>query len=202
MTEKEFSKHIAAAFQKSGYYVTKIESHGTQPGIPDLFVVGHGYQMWIELKVIENQEANGDIKVPWRPWQQAWAMEYKTHMIINCSLTMVWAAGDILVIPMDRLYEKHVVTRQDYIPLKDTCIGDLYEITRCLHDCFADTYREAINKTCGAQPQVDWDPDVLWDEYGLPGYAIDDKFNRCVWRLVRPDIFRYLKEEKEAGNYL
>ena len=43
-TEAEFSKALTARLRKEHIRVTRIESHGTGNGIPDMFVDGRGVE--------------------------------------------------------------------------------------------------------------------------------------------------------------
>lgn len=85
-SEKDFGKSVMAAFKKAGYTCVRIESASTISGMPDLYVMGHGDDYFIELK---NTKADckdpGYFKVAWRPGQQGWAATYKLqHLHKKC----------------------------------------------------------------------------------------------------------------------
>lgn len=95
MLENEFSNNIVRPrFRNIGLNVTPIESHGTNVGIPDLFVQGYGMDSWWELKCIKINKPWAKIKsitIPYRPGQLAWASDYTrchsrkkyTHTLIH-----------------------------------------------------------------------------------------------------------------------
>ena len=62
-TEHAFSVAFCSKLKKAGLFVTRIESHGTGNGIPDIFVCGRGLDTWLELKndpklSIKDKESN------------------------------------------------------------------------------------------------------------------------------------------------
>ena len=85
-TEAEFSKALTARLRKEHIRVTRIESHGTGNGIPDMFVDGRGVDTFLELKNDPTISIhNKVIKVAWRPGQKAWMFEYFCkHTLKNC----------------------------------------------------------------------------------------------------------------------
>lgn len=76
-TEKDFARSLSAKLKKHGYNVTRLESHSTGNGIPDMFVQGHGKDIFLELKNCPKVSVlNQYIKIPYRPGQVAWMYDY------------------------------------------------------------------------------------------------------------------------------
>ena len=72
-TEHEFSRSFSDRLAKARLMVTRIESHNTGNGIPDMFVCGHGLDTWLELKNDPKLSIKDkQIKVAWRPGQIVW----------------------------------------------------------------------------------------------------------------------------------
>jgi hypothetical protein len=89
-----------------------VESGSTKRGIPDIHWVGYEQEGWIELKNVHHGYYGGDIKVPWRPGQQAWALEYLRHKRTP-TLTIVSCNNCILSIPMVRHFKENWVKNED-----------------------------------------------------------------------------------------
>lgn len=121
MNEKQFGHSIIRELNNLGLDCTRIESHGTSVGIPDLFVQGYGYDMWIELKCDMKQSIEqAKFKVPWRPGQQAWMMRYfNAHNKNRCGVTLMRCKDGILVIA--------------HVKVFDNC--EVYTVPRCIGDC-------------------------------------------------------------------
>lgn len=76
-TEHEFNKSLSDRLAKARLMVTRIESHNTGNGIPDMFVCGRGLDTWLELKNDTKLSIKDRaINVAWRPGQIAWMYTY------------------------------------------------------------------------------------------------------------------------------
>ena len=88
-SEKDFGKSVMAVFKKAGFTCIRIESASTISGMPDLYVMGHGDDYFIELKNSKtNCKTPGQFKVEWRPGQQGWAATYKLQHL-HCKFVPV-----------------------------------------------------------------------------------------------------------------
>ena len=77
MAESKFAASLVRMFNSNGCNATRIESHGTGNGIPDMYVLGFGTDFWLELKHDPKLGQNArTIKVDWRPGQQGWMYIY------------------------------------------------------------------------------------------------------------------------------
>ena len=114
-TEKQFGKSVMDKMKKEGMLPIRIESASTISGMPDLYVLGHNNDWFIELKNIKNQSIiNNHWTIPWRPGQQAWAQQYAayhTRRVINeflstkYSWTFVGLSDGVLLVRMS-LYKR------------------------------------------------------------------------------------------------
>ena len=76
-SEANFARSLSAKLKKHGYNVTRLESHSTGNGIPDMFVQGKGKDVFLELKNCPKLSVfNQYIKIPYRPGQVAWMYDY------------------------------------------------------------------------------------------------------------------------------
>ena len=116
--ESEFSAAITAAFVRMGYMVTKIESHNTINGIPDLFVTGHGKEQWIELKTDPRVSIHAvTFKIAWRPGQQSWYYQYKLHSN-RAVVTLMSCADGFVIVQNDHVFEHNLVSKDNCITVK------------------------------------------------------------------------------------
>ena len=116
-TEKKFSDYLHRRLNAEGVYVHRLESHGTGNGLPDMFIMGHGKDYFLELKnnkkLTVRSVLTSGIKVDWRPGQQAWAWTYKqrhttpTHDKVTA--TVVGLKDGFVIIPMIKMFEGNVV---------------------------------------------------------------------------------------------
>lgn len=195
MTEAEFSRKFIKKLNIAGYQVTRVESHGTSVGIPDMFVQGHGHDLWIELKVLDKEwEYDKKYKIPWRPGQQAWAAQYhRMHAANRCTLTVIRFTNGVYVIPMNDIYP------QDMCKPIPFSIDYMYELT--LRYGWVDrpkTFRDRICCVCDSLDQdgaIDWDPEVLFEmacpEHLKSVVQIDSVFNEHIYRTLHNQIINY-----------
>ena len=182
-TEHEFSKSFSDRLVKAGLMVTRIESHVTGNGIPDMFVCGRGLDTWLELKNDPNVPFNAPwIKVAWRPGQTAWMFKYFQKHLTKCCLTLVAASDCIFIIPMTAVFTNHVVYNPrsiSYDELKWINISRVLTAmsTYCLKHS-NDTYLDMINSFVDEfYPGIDYDPECLFNPDMLDKTANIEVFN-------------------------
>lgn len=193
MKEADFSRSLSGRLAKEHIMVTRIESHGTGNGIPDMFVCGRGLDTWLELKADDKYSITDKvIKVDWRPGQQAWALEYfRKHTTKNC-LTLVKVSDGIFIIPMIMTYDKHMVYNPQGISSKDLNKFKLYRILDAMstywfnrNQCAETTYLDMINGFVDDfYPGVDYDPECLWNPDLLDVKADIKTFNSSKLDLI------------------
>ena len=193
-TEHEFSKSLSDRLTKAGLMVTRIESHNTGNGIPDMFVCGRGLDTWLELKNDHKLSIKDKmIKVAWRPGQVAWMYTYfQKHRTKSC-LTLVAVSDGIFIIPMTATFKDHIVYNQQGI-----CYEDLKWINICrvldamstyvvTSDCT--TYIDMINSFVGTfYPDVEYDSECLFNSDML-----DEPVNIEVFNSSKLDIIMTLE---------
>ena len=188
-TEHDFSKSFSDRLAKARLMVTRIESHNTGNGIPDMFVCGHGHGLgldtWLELKNDPKLSIKDKaIKVAWRPGQVAWMYTYfQKHMFKNC-LTIVAASDGIFIIPMTSAFKDHIVFNPQSISYKDL---EWINISRVLdamstywvkRDDDTRTYLDMLNSFVDEfYPGVDYDPECLFNPDLLDKTANTEVFN-------------------------
>ena len=188
MNEAEFARSLSGRLKKSGFVVTRIESHGTGNGIPDMFVQGHGDDFWLELKYDKNLKPDKlHVKVQWRPGQVAWMYEYfLTHSRVKCCLTVVGCPDGCYVIRMSKPFEN----KEAYFPgfvskeyVKHLPIV-LYIMSHNIDLSDCETFRHAVIKFCDTYfPSKDYDPEVLWDG------TIDDLLDNEIFYNKQIDLY-------------
>lgn len=208
-TEKDFSTFLTAKLTKLGMRATRIESHGTGNGIPDMFVDGYGFDCFIELKNDKKLSIHDKtIKIQWRPGQQAWMYEYfLKHKYSKCCLTIIACSDGWFIIPMTKVFGNNIIYNVDncaisYEDLKYVNICRLLHfMSTHIHFALPDTYRNAIvvmvNKFWHFSDgtTVDYDPDVLWDEQ-----TIDNVFDSAVFESAKLDMFLTLESIMKNVN--
>lgn len=178
VNEQAFSKALCARLKKEGFMVQRMETHGTGVGVPDIYAVGHGFAVWLELKVHEtNSIFMNKVKVPWRPGQQAWHLDYRSHMhCTRCVLTLMSCKDGVIVVPMDQVYDKSVVIKpqgMNYKQWKDINLTRLLNVMSLpvARVCQNSKYDRITSLVCWIDaywPEgLDYDAEVLLDEYGI-----------------------------------
>ena len=166
-TEHDFSKALCSKLKKAGMFVTRIESHGTGNGIPDLFVAGVGWDCWIELKNMPDKSIYSKVlTVPWRPGQIPWALQYFNTVCTHNCLTIVACCDGVVIIPMICAFEKHKVYNPVGITWKDWNKINVPRVLNAMSTFIRgfDNYLGLINKLCAVfYPGVDYDPECLWE---------------------------------------
>lgn len=164
MKEADFSRSLSGMITKYGYRVTRIESHGTGNGIPDMFVDGHGDDFWLELKAEDKYSVNDKvINVDWRPGQVPWMYEYYVkHRANKCCLTLVHVSDGMFIIPMLELFKSHKVHNPIGWSRHDPF--NLIRMLTAAVDCnyWSENFLGAINLFCDKHyPGIDYDPECL-----------------------------------------
>lgn len=135
-SEQKFSHYLIQRLKNEGFMCSRIETHGTLNGMPDMFVQGNGMDTFIELKNMKKASVNDErLKVPWRPGQVAWATIYRNaHRynvngfdITRCSWTFIGCSDGIIALPMWSNFMLNEVNASDikYIIDRQTKIKDI-----------------------------------------------------------------------------
>ena len=182
-TEHEFSKSLSDRLAKAGLMVTRIESHNTGNGIPDMFVCGRGLDTWLELKNDPKLSVKDKvIKVAWRPGQVAWMYTYfQKHRTKSC-LTLVAASDGIFIIPMTAIYKDHVVYNPQSISYEDFKWINIWRVLEAMNTYWIkdsdENYLDMINSFVDEfYPGVDYDPECLFNPDMLDKTANAEVFN-------------------------
>ena len=191
--ESDFSKSLSGRLSKEHIMVTRIESHGTGNGIPDMFVCGRGLDCWIELKAdLSLSITNKTIKVDWRPGQIPWMYEYFSKHITKCCLTLVKVSDGMFIIPMINTFKDHLVynpqsvNNQDLSKIKLFRVLDAMSVYWFNRDQSAETtYLDMINGFVeDFYPGIDYDPECLWNPDMLDQKADIKVFNSCKLDMI------------------
>lgn len=182
-TEHEFSKSLSDRLAKAGLMVTRIESHNTGNGIPDMFVCGRGLDTWLELKNDPKLSVKDKvIKVAWRPGQVAWMYTYfQKHRTKSC-LTLVAASDGIFIIPMTAIYKDHVIYNPQSISYEDFKWINIWRVLEAMNTYWIkdsdENYLDMINSFVDEfYPGVDYDPECLFNPDMLDKTANAEVFN-------------------------
>ena len=155
-TEAAFSRSLSSKLAHAGLYVQRLESHGTGNGIPDMFIMGHGFDCFLELKN-SNKKGSGDrICVPWRPGQQAWMHSYYfAHECKKCCVTLMSINSGVVVIPMTKVYENNVVEKAFIVTWDQWSKLQLDQFIRDVSECMVPN--EALKKHMCSTPTASID---------------------------------------------
>ena len=182
-TEHEFSKSLSDRLAKAGLMVTRIESHNTGNGIPDMFVCGRGLDTWLELKNDPKLSVKDKvIKVAWRPGQVAWMYTYfQKHRTKSC-LTLVAASDGVFIIPMTAIYKDHVIYNPQSISYEDFKWINIWRVLEAMNTYWIkgsdENYLDMINSFVDEfYPGVDYDPECLFNPDMLDKTANAEVFN-------------------------
>lgn len=203
-TEHDFSKSLSDRLAKARLMVTRIESHNTGNGIPDIFVCGRGLDTWLELKNDPKLSIKDkQIKVAWRPGQVAWMYTYfQKHVLKNC-LTIVAASDGIFIVPMTSAFKDHIVLNPQSISYEDFRWINIWRVLEAMStywvECNDDdrTYLDMLNSFVDEfYPGVDYDPECLFDPDMLDKTANTEVFNNG-----KLDIIMTLEATIRNNNY-
>lgn len=168
-TEHEFSKSFSDRLAKARLMVTRIESHNTGNGIPDMFVCGNGLDTWLELKNDPKLSIKDkQIKVAWRPGQIAWMYTYFQKHMTKCCLTLVAVSDGIFIVPMVTSFKDHIVFNPQSISYEDMKWINLPRVLTAMSTYWiegsAENYLDMINSFVDEfYPGVDYDPECLFN---------------------------------------
>lgn len=170
-TEHEFSKSLSDRLVKAKLMVTRIESHGTGNGIPDMFVCGRGLDTWLELKNDPKLSIKDkQIKVAWRPGQIAWMYTYFQKHMTKCCLTLVAVSDGIFIVPMTSAFKDHIVLYPQSISYEDMKWINIWRVLGAMStywiECNGDdiTFLDMLNLFVNRfYPDVDYDPECLFN---------------------------------------
>lgn len=179
-SEHAFSVAFCSKLKKAGMFVTRIESHGTGNGIPDLFVTGVGWDCWIELKNMPDKTIYSKVlTVPWRPGQVAWMFQYFNTIRIRSCLTIVACCDGVIIIPMIHPFKDRKVYNPVGITWKDWNKINVKRVLQAMSAYIRGTnYLDAVNKLCGMfYPGIDYDPECLWNPDMLDKQCDNSVFN-------------------------
>lgn len=198
-TEHDFSKTLCSKLKKAGMFVTRIESHGTGNGIPDLFVAGVGWDCWIELKSMPDKSIYSKVlTVPWRPGQIPWALQYFNTVCTHNCLTIVACCDGVVIIPMICAFEKHKVYNPIGITWKNWSRINVPRVLNAMSTFIRgfDNYLGLINKLCAVfYPGVDYDPECLWEPDLLDSPADYRVFNSKKLDVIMTMEFTAMNNE-------
>lgn len=182
-TEHDFSKSLSDRLAKARLMVTRIESHNTGNGIPDIFVCGRGLDTWLELKNDTKLSIKDKaIKVAWRPGQVAWMYTYfQKHRTKNC-LTLVAASDGIFIIPMTSAFKDHIVLNPQSISYEDLKWINIWRVLEAMSTYWIkdsdENYLDMLNSFVDEfYPGVDYDPECLFNPDMLDKTANTEMFN-------------------------
>lgn len=182
-SEADFVRSLSARLKQFNFDVTRVESHGTTNGIPDMFVQGHGFDFWIEAK---------NKKLEYRPGQVAWHYNYfLRHGRNKCVLTLIAAKPHLIIVPGIKVWQNNKPDFAWYIDWKDLSKIPLVSFFDCLTTVETSTnYREAIIALASKYfpAELDYDPEAIWSAE----CSIDDSFDWFVWEQYKCEIFMTL----------
>ena len=182
-TEHDFSKSLSDRLAKAGLMVTRIESHNTGNGIPDMFVCGRGLDTWLELKNDPKLSIKDkQIKVAWRPGQIAWMYTYFMKHRTKCCLTLVAASDGIFIIPMTSAFKDHIVLNPQSISYDDLRWIDIWRVFEAMSTYWIkysdENYLDMLNTFVDEfYPGIDYDPECLFNPDMLDKTANIEVFN-------------------------
>ena len=189
-TEHDFSKSFSDRLAKARLMVTRIESHNTGNGIPDMFVCGRGLDTWLELKNDPKLSIKDKaIKVAWRPGQVAWMYTYfQKHMTKSC-LTLVAASDGIFIIPMTSAFKDHIVLNPQSISYEDLKWINIARVLEAMSTYWIkdsdENYLDMLNSFVDEfYPGVDYDPECLFNPDMLDKTANTEVFNNSKLDII------------------
>lgn len=200
-TEHEFSKSLSDRLTKAGLMVTRIESHNTGNGIPDMFVCSRGLDTWLELKNDTKLSIRDKvIKIAWRPGQVAWMYTYfQKHRTKSC-LTLVAASDGVFIIPMTATFKDHVVYNPQSISYEDFKWINIWRVLEAMSVYWIkdsdENYLDMINSFVDEfYPGVDYDPECLFNPD-----LLDKTANAEVFNSTKLDIIMTLEATIRNNN--
>ena len=202
-TEHDFSKSFSDRLAKARLMVTRIESHNTGNGIPDMFVCGCGLDTWLELKNDSKLSIKDKvIKVAWRPGQVAWMYTYFQQHRTKCCLTLVAVSDGIFIIPMTEPFKDHIVHSPQSISYEELKWINIPRVLDAMSTywvkCNNDnrTYLDMLNSFVDEfYPGVDYDPECLFNPD-----LLDKTANAKMFNSKKLDIIMTLEATVRNNN--
>lgn len=202
-TEHDFSKSFSDRLAKARLMVTRIESHNTGNGIPDIFVCGRGLDTWLELKNDPKLSIKDrTIKVAWRPGQIAWMYTYFQKHGTKCCLTLIAASDGIFIVPMTEPFKDHIVLNPQSISYDDFRWINIWRVLEAMStywiECNGDdrTYLDMLNSFVDEfYPGVDYDPECLFNPDML-----DESVDVKIFNNKKLDIIMTLEATIRNNN--
>ena len=200
-TEHDFSKSLSDRLVKACLMVTRIESHNTGNGIPDMFVCGRGLDTWLELKNDPKLSIKDKvINVAWRPGQVAWMFKYFQKHLTKCCLTLVAASDCIFIIPMTATFKDHTVYNPQSISYEDLKWINIWRVLEAMSTYWIkdsdENYLDMLNSFVDEfYPGVDYDPECLFNPD-----LLDEPANSKVFNSNKLDIIMTLEATIRNNN--
>ena len=149
-TEKEFGQYIMAKLSKEGAKCIRIESASTISGMPDMYLMGLADDYFIEFKNMKDKSIKDACwKIPWRPGQQGWALDYydrhskqysEAFVKSKHTWTFVGLKDGVLLIRMTVYRKDNVIYASDYF----TFVFSKENLTKLKLSWFLKTYTYVI----------------------------------------------------------
>lgn len=174
-TEAEFSRAIITKLKSENIDVTRLESHGTGVGIPDMFIQGNGHDCFLELK---------NSKIVFRPGQLAWhETYYLKHARRKSVITLVSNQfglrvrtefdDDLIVVPKKGSLARFLFIASERISYAAT---NRIALVHWVHKFFPS--------------DMDWDPDVIECIHG----QLDKKFDSKYMNSIKYQLYKEVDE--------
>jgi len=179
--ESDFSRSLSAKLKQFNLDVTRLESHGTSVGIPDMFVQGHGFDFFLELK---------NKKLVYRPGQKAWHYNYfLRHGREKCVLTLISVSNGIQIVPGIKNWTGNKPDFTWFIDNKDLSKIPLVSLFHCLTQVYqqCETYRQVIN--CLAYDYFPEDLDYYPEDIWPAECSVDDVYDMLTFEQHKLEIF-------------
>ena len=189
-TEHDFSKSFSDRLAKARLMVTRIESHNTGNGIPDIFVCGRGLDTWLELKNDPKLSIKDKvIKVAWRPGQIAWMYTYFQKHRTKCCLTLVAVSDGIFIVSMTSAFKDHIVFNPQSISYEDLKWINIWRVLEAMSTYWIkdsdENYLDMLNSFVDEfYPGVDYDPECLFNPDMLDESADTEVFNNSKLDII------------------
>jgi hypothetical protein len=96
MAESKFGKRFRSKIEDQGFSCYRVESHSTEPGMPDIHFIEqeHALTGWLELK----QEKEFPSHIDYRPRQAAWLELYWKRGGLCATLLHVSSTDTLIVV--------------------------------------------------------------------------------------------------------
>ena len=178
--ESDFSRSFSSRLKQFNFDVTRLESHGTSVGIPDMFVQGHGFDFFLELK---------NKKLVYRPGQKAWHYNYfLSHGREKCVLTLISENKGLRIVPGIKNWEKNKPDFTWFIDNNELSKIPLVGLFHCLTTVTNHlNYRQAIIVLARKYypVELDYDPDAIWPAE----CSVDSTYDMLTFEQYKCEVF-------------